>query len=52
MTSLCAFKSPHDVGGALIGEDGFVVRVGAESVEWYQIHQTHGFHVAIPFSSF
>ena len=31
----------QEVGGTLIGEDGLVVMAGAESVEWYQIHQTH-----------
>jgi hypothetical protein len=42
------------VGGMLIGENALVVRVGAESVEWYQIHRTHGFHMfdAIPFAPF
>ena len=34
----------QEVGGSLIGENGLVVMTGAESVERYQIHQTHGFH--------
>ena len=42
----------HEVGGTLIGENKLVVIAGEESVEWYQIHQTHGFQVfgAIPFA--
>ena len=42
------------LGGTLIGEDGLMVISGAESVEWYQIHKTHGFHVfdVIPFALF
>ena len=45
---------PQEVDGTLIGEEGFVVMAGAESVECYQIHQTYGFHVfdAIPFAPF
>ena len=48
-----AFQS-QEVGGTLIGENGLVVMAGAELVEWYQIHQTHSFHVfdAIPFPPF
>ena len=44
----------QEVGGTLIGEDRLVVMAGAESVEWYQLHQPHGFHVfdAIPFTPF
>ena len=44
-------RKPQEVGGTLIGEDGSVVIAG---VEWYQIHQRHGFHVfdAIPFATF
>jgi hypothetical protein len=40
-------------GGTLIGEE-LVVMAGEESVEWYQLHQTYGFHVfdAIPFVPF
>ena len=33
---------PQEIGGTLIGEDRLVVMAG---IEWYQIHQTHGFHV-------
>ena len=42
----------QEVGCTLIGEDGLMVMAGAESVEWYLIHQTNGFHVldAIPFA--
>ena len=36
----------QEVGGTLIGEDGLVGMTGAESVECYQIHQTHGFQVS------
>ena len=45
---------PQEVGGTLIGEDGLVVMTGAESVEWYQMHQTSGFYEfdAIPFAPF
>ena len=45
---------PQVFGGTLIGVSGLVVMTGAESVEWDQIHQTHGFHVfdAIPFTPF
>ena len=42
----------HEAGGTLIGEDGLVLVAGAELMEWYQIHQTHGFHVSIPFALF
>ena len=40
----------QEAGVTLIGEDRLMVMAGAELVEWYQIHQTHGFHVsdAIP----
>jgi hypothetical protein len=40
--------------GTFIGENGLVVMTGAESVEWYQIHQKHGFQVfdAITFAPF
>ena len=34
----------QEVGGTVV-EDGFVVLAGAEWVEWYQMHHTHGFHV-------
>jgi hypothetical protein len=34
----------QEVGGTLIWENGLVVMTGEESEEWYQIHQTHGFH--------
>jgi hypothetical protein len=54
--------SPHggyrcasqEFGGNVIWVGGLVVTAGAESVEWYQIHQTHGFYVldAIPFALF
>jgi hypothetical protein len=46
--SYCGTLSSQEVGGTIIGEDGLVVMAGAESVEWYQTHQTHGlmpFHV-------
>jgi hypothetical protein len=33
----------QEVGGTLIGETGLMVMTGAESVEWYQLHQTYGF---------
>ena len=48
-SNICPVK---EAGGTLIGEDGLMVMAGAESVEWYQIYQTHGFHVfdAIPFT--
>jgi hypothetical protein len=36
---------PQEVGGTLIGEDRLVVMTGAELVEWYQTHQTHGFQM-------
>ena len=44
--------TPQDFGATLIGEDGLMVMAGAESVEWYQIQQTHGFYVfdANPFA--
>jgi hypothetical protein len=45
----------QEVGDSLlIGENGLVVMTGMELVEWYQIHQTHGFRVigAIPFTPF
>lgn len=44
----------QEVSNTFIGEDGLVVVTGAESVKWYQIHQTHGFHVfdAIPIAPF
>jgi hypothetical protein len=44
----------QEVGGTLIGENGFVVMAGVELVEWYQIQQTHSFQVidAIPFAPF
>ena len=44
----------QEVGGTLIVENGLVLITGAELVEWYQIHQTHGFHVydAFPFAPF
>ena len=32
----------QEVGGTLIGVDGLVLMAGAELVEWYQLHQTHG----------
>lgn len=32
--------------GTLIRDDGLVVMAGAEKVEWYQIHETHVFHVS------
>ena len=35
----------QEVGGTLIGEDGLVAMVGAESMQWYQVHQTHGHHL-------
>jgi hypothetical protein len=35
----------QEVGGTLIGEDGLMVMAGEELVEWYQIHQTHGFSI-------
>ena len=43
---------PQEVGDTLIGGD--VVMAGAKPVEWYQIHQTYGFHVfyAIPLTPF
>ena len=46
--------TPQDVGGTLIGEKGLLVMTGAQSEEWYQIHQTRGFQVfdAIPFAPF
>jgi hypothetical protein len=46
--------TPQEDGGTLIGEDGLVLMAGAESVEWYQLHQTHGFHMfdTIPFALF
>jgi hypothetical protein len=45
---------PQEVGGNVIGEDRLMVMTGEELVEWYQIHQTHGFQVfyAIPFALF
>ena len=44
----------QEVGGTLIGENELVVMTGAESVEWFQIHQTNGFQVfdEIPFAPF
>ena len=45
MFSICILYQPQEVGGTLIWENGLVVMTGAESVEWYQIHQTHGFQV-------
>lgn len=41
----------QEVGGTLIGENGLVLKAGAESVEYYH---THGFQVfdAIPFAPF
>jgi hypothetical protein len=41
----------QQVGVSLIGENGLVLMTG---VEWYQIHQTHGFQVfdAVPFVLF
>ena len=44
----------QEVGATLSGEDGLVVIAGAELVGWYQIHQTHGFHVfdAVPLAPF
>jgi hypothetical protein len=43
-----------EVGGTLIEKNGLVVVTGAESVEWYQIHQTHCFQLfdVIPFAPF
>jgi hypothetical protein len=58
MTYISANKHPlqintrsisHEVSGTLIGEDGLMVMAGMESVEWYQIHTTHGFQVFMPF---
>ena len=54
VTSVC---TSQEVGGTLIGEDGLVAITGAESGEWYQIQETHGFHGfqvfdAIPFAPF
>ena len=42
---------PEEVGGTLIGDNGLVVTAEAESLEWYQTHQTHVFD-AIPFAPF
>ena len=36
---------PQEVGGTLIGEDGLVVMAGVDYVEWFKIHQSHGFQV-------
>jgi hypothetical protein len=49
-----SLHTPQEVGGTLIGEDGLVVMAGAESVEWYQLHQTCSFPVfdSIPFALF
>jgi hypothetical protein len=38
-------SQPQEVGSTFIGENGLVVMAGAESVERFQIHQTHGFQV-------
>jgi hypothetical protein len=49
-----SYSSSQEVGGTLIGENGLVLMAGAVQVEWYQIHQSHGFKVfdAIPFAPF
>ena len=45
---LAAGESPtqasaaQGVGGTLIGENGLVVMTGSESVEWYNMYQSHG----------
>lgn len=42
---------PEEVGGTLFGDIGLLVMAEAESLEWYQIHQTHVFD-SIPFAPF
>ena len=44
LLSWAANCKTQEVGGTFIGEDelGVVIMTGAELVEWYQIHQTHG----------